>query len=226
MILDLNYDFWTEKFPFWLAFIILTFFLALVFIKRGLNVKSEIKSQKYIYFGYASFLYSYIITRIFFILSDLERMHNGKYYATYVLTGYIFTISALTLLIFTMEKYLVFKTKKAFSIISFIGLISTLIFLIISFFNENIIILGRIMAYIFSGITILFVFTLYLYLGLHTSGKLRRNIILSFVGLIIMAVGILSDMEYLAQAGIIPIQIPPIIAALGEVLFVLGQKPL
>jgi len=226
MLYQLVYDFWTEKFPFWLGWIIFTLIVGVIFIIRGKKTSAEIKSQKAVYYDAALFFFGYSFTRVFFLFSDVERMSNGQsqWYQSLVLIAYIFSTGAMSILIYSIERFLLTKTKKIFSIITFTGTGVMIVLLVLTLIGTDVISFARILTTVTSTAAALVIGVLYLYLIIKTSGTLRRNSLFSFFGILILMIGILLDMDALVQLDIIPLFVAPSITAVGVLFFALGQK--
>jgi hypothetical protein len=226
MLNQLAYDFYGEKLPFWLGWIIFTLIIGIIFVIRGKKTSSEIKSQKAVYYDAAIFFFGYVATRISFLFSDVERLNNGtsQWYQSLVLIAYIFSTFAMSILIYSIEHYLLPKTKKIFSIISFSGTGILIILLVLTLLEMDVIAIARTLTLVTSTTAALVIGVLYLYLITKTSGTLKRNSLFSFFGILTLMIGIALDMDALVQMKIIPIQLAPIVTAIGILFFALGQK--
>jgi len=216
-------DFWLKN-PLWFVACGIGVIMGLIFIKRARKMKGDVKSQKQVFYGYSLFYFMYIITRILFIFSDIARINHSSYYDTFVSGAYIFTAIALLMMISTIEKYLIKKTKRIFTFIVLAGLIFILVLFFISTFEEGILSILRTINTLIMLIGGLLIFILYSMLVKYSVGTLRRNSIFSLIGIITIALGMVSDMDALST--VIPLYIPPIIVSIGAIIFGVGQKPL
>ncbi|MHA1340821.1 MAG: hypothetical protein ACTSRZ_12535 [Promethearchaeota archaeon] len=214
-------EFWIKN-PLWMIACLIGIVLGAIFFKRAKKLKDEIKSQKQVFYGYGLFYLMYVITRILFIFSDIARINHSIYYDTFVSGAYIFTAIALFVVIVTIERYLIKQTKKAFTMITLAGLISIIILFIISIFNEGILGILRIINTSMMVLGGLLIIILYIILVKTSIGMLKRNAIFSLSGILILAIGLVFDMDALSD--IIPVFISPIIVSIGAILFGIGQK--
>ncbi|MHA1734356.1 MAG: hypothetical protein ACTSU5_20645 [Promethearchaeota archaeon] len=208
--------------------------LGITFVVRTVKArKSDVVSVKWVYLGYSLFFLLYVLTRFFFFLSDIERVNTPEgapdtiWYTRWVMFAYLASLIAMTFIIYTIERWMLARERR---LLTWIALGSTLFcagFAATSFFTDNssLINIARFAEYGAAGL--FFVILLYLMyrLAKDSSGVIKRNALISLVGVILIVTGILLDSEFLVKllgAGLI--WLPGVVAAVGLVVFGLGQR--
>jgi len=69
-------------------------------------------------------------------------------------------------------------------------------------------------------------FLLYMYVFKKTSGKVRKNSLITMIGLAIMSSAAILEMDYLITEGIVMPYYSPLLFALSATIFTYGQKQL
>ncbi|MBD3350505.1 MAG: hypothetical protein GF364_03365 [Candidatus Lokiarchaeota archaeon] len=216
-------DFWLKN-TFWLGVCVIGIIIGTVFMVRGKRTSSEVVSQKQIFYGYGLFYYCYIGTRILFIFSDIANINNSIHYDSFVNGAYLCSGVALISMIVTIERYMLTVTKKVFSIISIAGVGTLAALFIVSFFNDSVLAISRVLNTAIFGLCGLVIIILYLILVRSVTGTLRRNALISLLGIIVVAVGLIMDMNALSNISKMFVILSPIITAVGAILLGLGQK--
>ncbi len=238
----LPYDI-TIKFYSWIAAIIYISIIAILFFIKMTKAPKEVKSQKVMYRSIALFLCFYIGVRIFFLFSDFERDANCEsvLYFQFVFLGYICSIIAFLSIINFGETYVIRQTKHIFS---YIIIISTIIdFLAVIFFpnlvnyvleskygsnynqaqyEKTVIEVATIVRYFNYSIQysqIFIILGLYLYLTMKSTGRIRRNSLITLIGLAISAAAAFLETDALLSSGLIPPFLSPIILCIGLTIF-------
>ncbi|MHA1294904.1 MAG: hypothetical protein ACTSQJ_19895, partial [Promethearchaeota archaeon] len=123
MLFDLPYDV-NIKTILWIPVLIYLGIIACLFFVKAKRAPKEIPSQKSMYRAMALFFLLYIGVRIFFTLSDYERISPGypsdkdsDLYYQFVTISYLFAISAFLNLIYVFEKYIIKKTRFLMTLI-------------------------------------------------------------------------------------------------------------
>mgnify|MGYP006282476717 FL=1 len=222
----LEYDLWTEKFPYWAGFVVIIIVVGIIFINRGKKSSSEVETQKKLNYSIGLFAFMYAITRTFFLFSDIERDANdvSQLYFFYVYIAYMFSIIAMITILNIIENFLIKRTKKMLTKFSIAYLFVIIGLLLLSFWNNSILAIGRTMSTIYFFGTGMVIIILYLYLAAKSIGSIRRNALLSALGMIVLAIGLFLDSDSLTRAQLIPIQLPPFVALAGVLLMVYGNK--
>lgn len=208
--------------------------LGTIFLVRAVKArKSDVISVKWINIGYTLFFYFYILTRLFFLFSDFERINTPEgspdtlMYTRYVLFAYLWSLTAIVFIIFTIERWMLAREKKTLTWLSVGFTLICAAFAVMTFFidNSNLINIARATEY--AGAGLFFVILLYLMykLAKDSSGIIKRNAIISLVGVVLIVTGILMDSEFLVRLlGPELIWLPGIMASVGLVIFGFGQR--
>lgn len=232
----LSYDLF-PKFISWLIVIIYTSIIGILFLVKMSKAK-EIKSQKEMFRSIAIFLFLFMGLRVFFLLSDFERDANCEsiLYFQYVFMGYVCSVSAFLSLLMFGEKYLIKGTKHVPTIIILIGVVIDLIMVFtfplivntiasnspstpIEDVIKNVGTLVRYFNYFINYMSIGIILILYLYLIAKSTGGLRRNSIITVIGLAISSLSALLESDAILSSGLIPPYISPVLFALGITIF-------
>jgi hypothetical protein len=155
-------------------------------------------------------------TRILFIIG----FYIPDSYDFYTLLGYISGTSALIFWIYVLEKYLVKKTKKIFTLITLVSFS----FSILALFN----IIDRSIAlnlqYILLPFAIAVILILYLYLIKKTTGTVRKKAVGILIGLALVLIGQVMDGEtFISALPTFPLLVAPIIMIGGIITFIGSQ---
>jgi len=198
----------------WIGVVLSLMISAIVLINRGRR-KDIIISQKWIYRGFGFFLICFGITVIFYLFAyNIE-----PYFDLLKECGYTFSIIAPILLILTIEKYMMTKTRRFFSIFS-IGLaIFCIIYIFLSTESSTL----RTITQSGAPVLMLIFVLLYIKVILLSIGKIRQKAIITFIGLLCIGIAIILDSEAVMLTGI-PLFIAPIVYMIGAILVGIYQK--
>jgi hypothetical protein len=189
--------------------------LGLVFIfkyKKSPEVKFHI--------AVSIFFFLYAFARMFFILSDFERDLNSTslVYYRFVAISYVCFVIAFLNIIYVFEKYITNRYAIVYIIVPMLFIDIIMIFIpdfmgIVRYINYG-------LLYFEIGIVGL----LYLYVFKKTSGKVRKNSLISVIGLLIMSSAAILEMDYFITTGLVMPYFSPIIFAIGATIFAYGQR--
>ncbi|MHA1731925.1 MAG: hypothetical protein ACTSU5_08270 [Promethearchaeota archaeon] len=208
--------------------------LGTTFAARAVKArKSDVESVKWVYLGYSLFFFLYVVTRLFLLLSDLERVNTPEgqpdtiWYTRWVIFAYMTSQVAMTFIIYTFERWMLARERRTLTWIAFGSTLFCAGFAATSFFtdNSNLINVARLMDY--GAAALFFVILLYLMyrLAKDSSGVIKRNAATSLVGAVLILTGILIDSEFLFKyLGPGLMWLPGVVAAAGLVVFGLGQR--
>lgn len=186
--LFIHYLFFDGDFNFlWLFMIVALFSLGIIFLRRANDFKKkELKSTYQLNLGIGIFMIFYGITRICFIFSNFYSVYYNEQliqFQIWIRIAYILSIFALAFLVFGLEKYFI-PTKGIASIILVIFGILTI------FLPYNVL---RVIDYSVMPIYMIFIMSSYVYLAVKSSGIIRRNALISLLGLLLFFIGIFLD---------------------------------
>ncbi len=218
-----------DKLPGWYAVMGLCAVLAIIFLFRAARAKKRESPPTVVTInrGFALFFLAFMITRVLFAYSDYERLNHvdeTDLYATYVLFGYLSSLLGISVLAYLTDTYMLETKRHIFTKVAIAVTIANTGFIIL-WVTTQLIPLNVPRFMIYGSTTLVFVMILLIYGGLarQSTGKLRRNAIISLFGILIAVLGILLDMQFIAQSAVIPIYIPPIVTFIGLLFFALGQ---
>lgn len=206
----------------WIVAIGTMYFVAMLFLKRSLT-EGLIISQIWIYRSFALFFMLMGITRILFVFGYFVE----SYYNFLLATGYAFGAVSLLPIVFVMEKWLITKSKRIFSIF---GIILTALSFYFVIFNVSESELSRTIQTIGMPFMAGAFFILYLWMIKISVGSVRKKASMTLFGMIIFVAGILLDGEDLLYTfyGTPLLQpmlyVSPIVFILGMVLIAVAQK--
>lgn len=214
---DINLKFWP-----WLFASIYLLLISILFLYKMRKTPDEIKVQRLYYRAIAIFIISYVISRIFFTLSDFERLvyDETDLYKQYVIIAYIVSSIGFINILYLLEKYL-YRREKI--ILVYVMIVPTIAYSIFVFFPPFLDII-RTVNVVTSLIGFGAILILYLYLYIKSTGQVRKNTLVIVIGLLICAVGLLTDMEQLLSNGITQPYYAPILFSIGLSLFAYGQR--
>lgn len=238
----LPYDI-TIKFYSWLVVIIYVVIIGVLFLNKMRNASDAVKSQKVMYRSIALFFFFYTGVRILFLFSDFERDANCQtlLYFQFVFLGYICSILAFVNLMYFGEKYVIRMERHYVSIMVIIAVIIDAI-IVLSLpilvdlyaqsafgsgyspaeYEQSVLLLTgvvRIFNYVIQYTCIGIVLMLYIYLIMKSTGKVRRNSIITLLGLAIASAAALLETDALLSSGAIPPWLSPALFAVGISVF-------
>ncbi len=206
----------------WLIVIVILAILATYFYIQMFKVSKEIKLKRQYFGSLATWLFCYMITRIFFIFSDIERDLHDKtlFYYQLVGIGHLFNTIGVLFMIYIGEKYFL-KNKRPY--ISYILSSIIIVGIIALFFPQFIEIVRNINLidiYFSWAVFILIFITIYR----KTTGKLRRVTLISILGILIALIGAFIETDFLLSTGMIPPYLTPIIFSVGILIIAISQN--
>ena len=210
---------------FWLFVVAALAVCTILFYMRAREFKAEGQTSSAALFnGYALFFGCTIITRFAFFVSNYYSLYGGAtYYDGETLPEFIVAIRiayctslvALAFLFYGLEKYIL-PTKF---IATLIPLVVGILALILPYDTARMINTAIMPLYFLFGVGS------YVYIFKHSTGELRKNSLITMVGLLLFFMGLLLDSKFMKvpalESGVIwPAYIlPPIIATIGIILF-------
>jgi hypothetical protein len=226
MFFALPYDV-NIKTALWIPVMVYLGILGTVFVLRAKKVSSELIVQKARLNAISLIFYMYIGVRIFFTLSDYERIRpdypsagDSDLYFRFVTIAYICAILAFIRMIYIFEKFIFKRTKFLMTIMFIFLLVFNVVLLFFPNFLEN----WRFINYIPLYVEIAILMLVYTYLSFKTSKELRIISIVSLLGLFFMAAAALLESEFISATGLfVPYYSPPVFA-FGATIFSFGQR--
>jgi len=192
--------------------------------------KQELESVKRLKIGLGIFGVCYGASRILFIL--MFNINPDLFYNMFAALAYSVGMVGFTAMIWALEKV---KYKKRYFFL--IALATTIIVIISAAIVINLTLTGitatelRVsmlyVIYIGSGVAMILIIFLYISLIKLSTGIVRKKAIYSFLGLVIMTIGILLDSQLFLAVEFIPIWVKmdlvPIVTIIGYLLFAINQ---
>ncbi|MHA1146667.1 MAG: hypothetical protein ACTSR8_00295 [Promethearchaeota archaeon] len=210
------------KTTFWVIVLCYIAIVATLFVLKSMRTSKEIPSQRAMFRAIGLFFYLVILARIFFILSDYERDPHGEtdLYFQFVAASYICSIIGFLFIIIIGEKYII-KPGKFFMTFIIIGF---LIFnVIILIFFPGLFTIARYINYGLLYTEVILITLIFGYLVSKTSGDLRKNALLSLIGMCVMATASFLESDVLISSGIVQPYYSPVLFAIGISLFGYAQ---
>ena len=185
------------------------------------SLKVEIKSLRQTQRAFILFDFMFILQRVFFIFSDYERNDNGltSMYYQFIILGYICIIIGLLFIIYVIEAYVITKSNHIISLIVLIILVVNIVML----FFPNLVPFIRYVNYCLFYFEGLLLLSIYFYLIINTSGRLRKKSMVIFLGFIIFIIGIILDSDALVTSGLSSPFYYPFLSAIGFTAFIYAQ---
>jgi hypothetical protein len=201
----------------WITAVVIMYILCVIFIIRSKR-EGIFDSQKWLFRSFALFFGLMGGTRIFFIIGCLIE----PWYEITLVIAYLFGILSLTPAVMTLEKYIVTKTHKIFSLLAIAISISSLIFV---FIPSQYALSRGIMSAAMPFLLFIFVF-LYVSVIRNSVGTVRKKSLLTLIGMVIIVIGTLLDSEALlvAMANHIITAAGPIVFSIGCIIIGYSQK--
>ncbi|MHA1147676.1 MAG: hypothetical protein ACTSR8_05480 [Promethearchaeota archaeon] len=206
----------------WLIVIILLAILASYFYFRMFNVSREFRFQRLFFGALATFLFCYMMARIFFLLSDFERDMNNRtlLYNQFVGVGHLFnSIGVFSMLLLAERNFL--KFKKPYLSYFLLSVISIGAFAL--FFPE---LLGivRIIFLVATYISWTMYIIIYINVYRKVTGLFKKTTLFSFVGIFICLIGAFIETDFLLSTGMIPPYLTPILFSIGIMIISICQR--
>jgi hypothetical protein len=146
------------------------------------GAKAEEVGQKYFFSGLGLFGYLYALTRISFLISDFT-IDDPNLYPIFWRLASVISLIALLILILVLERYVV-KTKYIFTILCVIGTVLTAVL------QEDV---ARIIVVIVSGIVLIVILSIYLYIGKKSQGAPRLKALKCAISILILVFGVFIE---------------------------------
>ena len=198
------------SFILWIIVIILLFISAILFLIH--SFKKELEMAKKGYTAYVLFFIFFGITRIVYLLS----VYIPENYEFFTTIGYISAIASLIFILYVLETHVVKSTKRIFTYITIFAFVITTLALL--GLTDRYTALDIIM--VLTLFSIAAILSLYLYLIIKATGKIRKKAILIFIGIVCIYLSETIDSEWFIEAiPSFPLEITPIIMMIGIVLF-------
>ncbi len=236
MILKVNSldEFFSIRTYLLIAFIIVLIVGFVVFAIK--SRQAENPATKRIKLGYGLFGLTYAMTRIFFLFSDYETaLHGGDYtqlHLVWVTAAYCVTFVSL-LVIYTTVERLILHRKPILTAIAAAAFIVCLVALVLTMLNVGLDVvnntgphqIARYTLYITGPILAFGLALLYIVIVRISTGTVRSKATFSLIGLVLIMVGMLLDMDALAALWS-PLRtiICPLAFIAGAILFFIAQK--
>lgn len=183
-----------------IGFIALLWVSALFYYRKGKTY--DLEATKKIIYGYGHLGLFYGITRFFFVFAIVYD--NCSQYSFLINLGYPPGLIGFSLLIGPLER--VKYKKKYFTIASWALTIVTTVGVFLSLFvSGDIREIFLIIILIGTPLCAVFTFVLYIQLIKGSTGAVRKKAIASFIGLMILVVGIVLDGQFILEAAVIPL---------------------
>jgi MFS family permease len=219
------YDFWDKEIA-WMIVIAIAFITASVFLYAARQAtKHQAASQRKVFVGFGMFVIGFAIARILFIFSDIERWNSCEtpLFFRFVLLSYTVGIFSSLALMIVIERDILQYQK---GIMSKFYLSMALIALVMAIFSNYI------LAYIdtirlFNTIISVFgsavLMVLFLRIIFQSTGVIRTNATLNFLGIVIIFIGVIIDGDLVIRRLNIPIWTPAIFPMIGFLLIMYNQ---
>jgi hypothetical protein len=213
---NLFYNIW-DKEPIWMAVVAVACISAFIMFRRGITKSDDGLNFNRIYSNYGLFLLGFAASRVFFILSDFERMNYGeiRFYPQLVLASYVVGIFAAIFLISNIETIFIPKSKGILTKVFIAFALAASVGFILSFFTKDLLNIYRLGILSLSSIGFLIIFITYLKLLRNVSGELKRNVIGTLIAIFLVFIGSILDAEMIITALQIPIWVPAIPPLIG-----------
>jgi hypothetical protein len=202
---------------FWI-FVGLLYVSSILFFRKA--KRTDVPMAKNILISYGFFSIFYGLTRIFFNLAIM--INYGNDYDFWISLGYAPGVVGFAMIITALEK--IKYEKRIFAIIGWTLAVITIggTFLTI-FGQEELRETFLTIIWIGTPLAAVIIFILYYILIKNTVGTVRKKSIYSFLGMILLVVGIALDSEFFLKAGAVPLVLKiygaPVIATIGWLVF-------
>ncbi|MBD3341481.1 MAG: hypothetical protein GF353_20425 [Candidatus Lokiarchaeota archaeon] len=206
----------------WLIVIILLAILASYFYYKMFNVSREFRFQRLFFGALATFLFCYMMARIFFLFSDFERdMYNRTLlYNQFVGIGHLFNSIGVFFMILLAERNFL-KFKKPY--LSYFLLSSILIGVFALFFPAYI---GFVRIIFLVNTYISWTIYILIYINVYrkVTGLFKKTTMFSFLGIFICLIGAFIETDFLLSSGLIPPYLTPILFSIGIIIISICQR--
>jgi Na+-transporting NADH:ubiquinone oxidoreductase subunit NqrB len=157
---------------------------------------------------------------LFYILAyNIEN-----YYNILLIAAYIMSILSTILVISTIEKYIVTKTRFMITILAAVIILIGVIFLFIAEQSPKLRIINQVAAPVLG----VFVLGLYLMVIVKSTGDLRKRALFTLFGILVLLLGMFLDTEsMMAILGSGPqLLLAPLSVIIGSIIIIQSQKQL
>jgi hypothetical protein len=214
------------KIVIWSITILVSIWIGILFYIIAQKVKSESPSIARIKKGYGTFFLGWALTRVFFLLSDFELDRNGEtsLYAVLLVTGYLFLLFALAILMYGIESSIEERKSLILTKIIIGGCVVNLIFWGLCLFTPSIITFAKYFGYSLGAVVGIIVIIFYFWLAKKSTGSLRKNVIINLLGITLIFLGQTLDSTYVVFLFDSVIWVPAIVSLVGVLVFYWSQK--
>ncbi len=177
-----------------LALVIGAFIIAILTLMKRRT--TEVRSSKFYLLGISSFAALFGLGRLIFLIHDYYTPDPIS--SIVYLIGSIVTLSGLTILAFTIEKFIFPKTKKLITVFGVICLVVMILTFVIAFTTSDISIYAlysNISKYAYIGgqaILTALPFFIYIYIAKISTGAVRKQALFIILGIIMLFVSIIG----------------------------------
>lgn len=199
----------------WIASIVIHL-MGTIIIKKKANASKELISLNKLLNSYTIFLLLLGINRVFFLAAYLSPEHSIDFYNLFLSFGYICAAFSVTPLIYTLEKYMIQKTKFIFSGISLLIVVLSIISAFLPDSLEEI----RGTIQLMSLAPALIWFMLYIWIIKNSTGAPQKKAIFTVVAVFILLIGFFLDSEMILTLGTLPVIVAPLIYMIGVMLVI------
>jgi hypothetical protein len=204
---------------FWIIFTVELFVFGILFIKKLQGLENGV--QKKIEHGHAQFMIYYAICRVFFIL--MIYINDAQDYDFYCTIAYFWGTLGFTSLVYSLEKYAL-QRKPILSMFGYGGVIFSIVGIIFTQVREIVLITVMLVSVLMMCV-ILFI---YIFLIKNTSGELRKRTVLTVIAMILLAVAITADGQFVLANPAVPVFVKnivvPVIAIISVLLFYISRR--
>nr|MDO8088952.1 hypothetical protein [Candidatus Sigynarchaeum springense] len=156
----------------------------LVLLKRK---KTDAATSRFYLLGIGLFAMLFGLGRLVFLYHDYFAPDPLD--APVYLVGEIFTLSALIILVFSIEKFIFTKTKKLITIIGLICLALVLVFTPLETEPRQISALAYVTG---NGVLTVLPFFIYIYIAKISTGSVRKQALFIIIGIVMLAISIIG----------------------------------
>ena len=205
----------TIDYYLWLAVVVIGLICVMLFFFIKIH-KCESDLQKPYLYGLSYFIIFLTLQRVAYIIS--VKM-IGADYNFWTNLGYIFSLGGMTCFFLGIEKSVIKKTKYLLTLTTLIGVLIGLLALVDILPRD----IAMKITYIISTLATVIIVVLFAWMISKSAGSIRRKSIITFIGVVVLFVGIMMDSE-LVYGGLwptMPLILPPIINSIGLIAITL-----
>lgn len=220
------YEFWDKEIA-WIIVLVVAFITAFSFISNSFLAKKHgAVSQQKVFIGFGLFVFGLALTRIMFIFSDIERWNNcfTPRFVQIVLISYTIGIFSALALLVVVERDLMQMKRTLISKFYFIMAIIALIFAFIAnSISQEYLDRIRLFNTIINSAGGVLLVLLFFRIILASTGSIRKNAIMNFLGIILIMVGLIIDGDLIIRTLSIPIWFPAIFPFCGYLVIFINH---